>query len=71
MLGQVNSNVSAIQLLSAANAFRNVKATTPVEPQTKEPETRNGIDLADNDILKSQNIRARLKNRKRCDILCL
>ena len=56
MLGQVNSNVSAIQLLNAANAFRNVKATTPVEPQLKEPETSNGIDLADNDILKSQNV---------------
>lgn len=56
MLGQVNSNVSAIQLLNAANAFRNVKATTPIEPQTKEPETSNGIDLADNDILKSQNV---------------
>lgn len=56
MLGQVNSNVSAIQLLNAANAFRNVKATTPIEPQAKEPETSNGIDLADNDILKSQNL---------------
>lgn len=56
MLGQVNSNVSAIQLLNAANAFRNTKATTPVEPQTKEPETSNGIDLSDNDILKSQNV---------------
>jgi len=55
MVGQINSHVSAIQLLNASNAFRNIKAT-PIEPQFAEPETSNGIDFADDNILKSQNI---------------
>ena len=57
MLGSVNnsSNVSAIQLLNAANAFKNNAAITkPIEPQ--EPFTTEGTDLNDNTILKGQNI---------------
>lgn len=58
MLGSVNSssNISAIQLLNAANAFKNNTAVTkPIQPQ--EPFTTEGTDLKDdNNILKGQNI---------------
>lgn len=57
MLGSVNtSQVSAIQLLNATNAFKNAKATSPIEPQLKEPETSDGVDLNDDTLLKSQNV---------------
>ena len=56
MVSQINSNVSAIQLLNAANAFRNTKVTTPIESELLEPVTSNGVDLADDNILKSQNV---------------
>lgn len=58
MLGSVNSssNISAIQLLNAANAFKNnTTVTKPIQPQ--EPFTTEGTDLKDdNNILKGQNI---------------
>ena len=58
MLGSVNSssNISAIQLLNAANAFKNNTAVTKqIQPQ--EPFTTEGTDLKDdNNILKGQNI---------------
>ncbi len=57
MLGSVNnsSNISAIQLLNAANAFKNNSAATkPIEAQ--EPFTTDGTELNDNNILKGQNI---------------
>ena len=59
MLGQVNSsNVSAIQLLNAANAFKNNRVSSPIEPSmARIPETSDGTDLNDdNSILKSQNV---------------
>lgn len=59
MLGSINShsNVSAIQLLNAANAFKNTKATNPYETaQKQEPQVSDGIDINDDSILKSQNI---------------
>lgn len=61
MVGSLNStgqssNVSAIQLLNAANAFKNnAAATQPI--QTKEPFTTEGTDLNDDNILlKGQNV---------------
>ena len=57
MLGSVNnsSNISAIQLLNAANAFKNNSAAAkPIE--TQEPFTTDGTELNDNNILKGQNI---------------
>ena len=59
MLGQVNSsNVSAIQLLNAANAFKHNRVSSPIEPSmARIPETSDGTDLNDdNSILKSQNV---------------
>lgn len=56
MVSQISSNVSAIQLLNAANAFRNTRATAPIETNLSEPETSNGVNLADDNILKSQNV---------------
>lgn len=59
MLGSVNnsSNVSAIQLLNAAHAFKNVKASPSVEQyKTNEPQISEGIDINDDSILKSQNV---------------
>ena len=56
MVSQINSNISAIQLLNASNAFRNTRAITPVESNFSIPETSNGVDITDNDILKSQNV---------------
>ena len=58
MLGSVNSShVSAIQLLNAANAFKNTKAVPSVETiQTNEPQISEGIDINDDSILKSQNV---------------
>lgn len=57
MLGSVNSsNVSAIQLLNAANAFKNTKVSTPEAIQNREPQTSDGTDINDDSILKSQNI---------------
>lgn len=59
MLGSVNSNsnVSAIQLLNAANAFKNTRVSTPIElNQKQEPQVSDGIDINDDSILKSQNI---------------
>ena len=59
MLGQVNSsNVSAIQLLNAANAFKINRVSSPIEPSmARIPETSDGTDLNDdNSILKSQNV---------------
>ena len=37
MIGGINSNVNAVQLLNAVNAFKNT-ASTPVQPQKTEPE---------------------------------
>ena len=56
MLGSINStNVSAIQLFNATNAFKNnANITKSIEP--KEPFTTEGTDINDNSILKSQNI---------------
>lgn len=60
MLGNINSsnmNVSAIQLLNAANAFKNTRANAPVEQtQLREPETSSGTEINDDTILKSQNV---------------
>ena len=59
MLGQVNSsNVSAIQLLNAANAFKNNRVSSPIEPPMgRIPARSDGTDLNDdNSILKSQNV---------------
>ena len=58
MLGSVNSsNVSAIQLLNAANAFKNTRVSNPIEQQQNSiPQTSDGIDINDDSILKSQNI---------------
>lgn len=58
MIGSVNSsNISAIQLLNATNAFKNTKASLPIETtQNKEPQVSDGIDINDDSILKSQNI---------------
>ena len=58
MLGSVNSsqqvsNISLIQRYNAANAFRSTAAT---KPQFEEPITTDGIQINDNDILKSQNV---------------
>ena len=36
MIGGINSNVNAVQLLNAVNAFKNT-ASTPVQPQKTEP----------------------------------
>ncbi len=57
MLGSVNSssNISAIQLLNATNAFKNTAVTKPIE--SNEPFTTEGTNLNDdNSILKGQNI---------------
>ena len=67
MLGQVNSsNVSAIQLLNAANAFKNNRVSSPIEPSmARIPETSDGTDLNDdNSILKSQNVEKKKKYAK-------
>ena len=58
MVGNIGSSkVSAIQLLNAANAFKNTKVQTPIEQQQiKEPQTSNGTDINDDSILKSQNV---------------
>lgn len=58
MLGSVNSsNVSAIQLLNAANAFKNTRVSNPIEQQQNSiPQISDGIDINDDSILKSQNI---------------
>lgn len=57
MLGQVsNSNVSAIQMLNAANAFKNTAAIQKSAPQMTEPQVSDGIEINDNSILKSQNV---------------
>ncbi len=60
MLGNINtthtSHVSAIQLLNAANAFKNT-SIKPVE--TMQPEvaqTSSGVDLNDDSILQSQDV---------------
>jgi hypothetical protein len=54
MVNQISSTVSAIQLLNAANAFKN---TQSVQKEIKpEPQVSEGIDLNDDSILKSQNI---------------
>ena len=55
MIGGINSNVNAVQLLNAVNAFKNT-ASTPVQPQKIEPEVSSGVNIADNSLLKSQNI---------------
>ena len=58
MLGNINtSHVSAIQLLNAANAFKNISAAKPAE--TMQPEvaqTSSGVDLNDDSILQSQDV---------------
>ena len=58
MLGSVNtSNVSAIQLLNAANAFKNNRVSAPIEEVSNNiPQFSDGIEINDNSILKSQNI---------------
>lgn len=58
MVGNIGSSkVSAIQLLNAANAFKNTKVQTSIEQQQiKEPQTSNGTDINDDSILKSQNV---------------
>ena len=58
MVGNIGSSqVSAIQLLNAANAFKYTKVQTPIEQQQiKEPQTSNGTDINDDSILKSQNV---------------
>lgn len=55
MVSPLSSNISAIQLLNAANAFKN--ATRPIVPEAQNiPEVSEGTDLNDNNILKSQNL---------------
>ena len=54
MISGINSNINAVQLLNAVNAFKNTAA--PVQKQTTEPETASGVNLNDNNLLKSQNI---------------
>ncbi|MBS4759933.1 MAG: hypothetical protein KHX03_04465 [Clostridium sp.] len=55
MVSPLSSNVSAIQLLNASNAFKN--ATRPITPEAQNmPEVSDGIDINDNSILKSQNL---------------
>ena len=60
MLGSVSSaqrssNISAIQLFNATNAFKNNSAIT--KPQMEEPLTTGGVNFNDSDeILKGQNI---------------
>lgn len=54
MVSSINSQVSAIQLLNAANAFRN--ASVPIQPQKPEPQVSEGIDINDDTLLKSQNV---------------
>lgn len=57
MLGQVsNSHVSAIQMLNAANAFKNTAAIQKSAPQMTELQVSDGIEINDNSILKSQNV---------------
>lgn len=56
MLGSINSNVSAIQLLNATNAFKNTNSATQTAPQQAQEPVSEGIDINDNSILKSQNI---------------
>lgn len=59
MLGSINSrsNISAIQLLNATNAFKNTKVSNPIEQsQNQSPQVSDGIDINDDSILKSQNI---------------
>ncbi len=55
MVSPLSSNVSAIQLLNASNAFKN--ASRPITPEPKaEPQVSEGIEINDNNILKSQNV---------------
>lgn len=58
MLGQVtNSQVSAIKMLNAVNAFRNTAAAEKTAPaKNTEPQVSEGIEINDNSLLKTQNV---------------
>ena len=57
MLGNINtSHVSAIQLLNAANAFKNTSARPAETLQPDVAQTSSGVDLNDDSILKSQDV---------------
>ncbi len=57
MLGNINtSHVSAIQLLNAANAFKNNSARPAETVQPDVAQTSSGVDLNDDSILKSQDV---------------
>ena len=55
MVRPLSSNVSAIQLLNASQAFKNASRPISQEPKIM-PEVSDGIDINDNSILKSQNL---------------
>lgn len=55
MVSPLNTNISAIQLLNATNAFKNVSKpiTQDINPI---PQVSDGTDINDDNLLKSQNI---------------
>lgn len=55
MIGGINSNINAVQLLNAVNAFKNT-TVTPSQQTNKDPEVSSGVNIADNSLLKSQNV---------------
>ena len=55
MIGGINSNVNAVQMLNAVNAFKNTAQTQP-QQHNIEPEVSSGVNTTDNALLKSQNI---------------
>lgn len=55
MVNPIGSNISAIQLFSAANAFKS-SMTSPIQSQPKAPEVSEGTEINDNNILKTQNV---------------
>lgn len=54
MVSPIGSSVSAIQLFSAANAFKSTMSN-PIQPQ-KQPEVSEGTEINDDTLLKSQNV---------------
>ena len=54
MISGIRSNVNAVQLLNAMNAFK--QSAAPVQKQDLEPEVSSGVNIEDDSLLKSQNI---------------
>jgi len=52
MVNAISNNINPIQMLNALSAF---KAADQVQDTSKIPETSDGIDINDNNILKNQN----------------